>query len=321
MLCPHRAWRDVAPEDLPHVGEPQILAPCGRCADCHLVQAQTHPDLRIVHRFLSRFHPDARIRDLKASTISIEVVREFLIDALGHKPVRGQGKVFILRDAHLLRGGAENALLKNLEEPPDDTTIILLTHVPHQLRETTRSRCQPIEFAALPCEFVAAQILAGRPDLDAKQAEWYAAFSGGSIGRAVEAVEENLYAVHRELTPIWTTLASGRADIDVADLLHKAEALAEVYQRRDRELSDSEALRTAVRTVLSLGAAHFAEELRKSVHSRGEAFSVRLLCDVLDRFREADVHVNTNANVTLCLEALVFDVAALIGRMVPTRRN
>ena len=49
---------------------------------------------------------------------------------------------------------SQNALLKNLEEPPDGVIIILCTSSPEKLRETIRSRCWKVNFRPLPSQIV-----------------------------------------------------------------------------------------------------------------------------------------------------------------------
>ena len=53
----------------------------------------------------------------------------------------GRAKVYLLDEAHMLTPGAENALLKTLEEPPDHVVWVLATTEPHKVVETIRSRC------------------------------------------------------------------------------------------------------------------------------------------------------------------------------------
>ena len=61
-------------------------------------------------------------------------------------------QVIILDEAHMLSKNAFNSLLKTLEEPPKDTTFILLTTEPNKLIPTIKSRCQIYEFHDVPVE-------------------------------------------------------------------------------------------------------------------------------------------------------------------------
>ena len=64
----------------------------------------------------------------------------------------GRTKVYILDEVHMLSPGAENALLKTLEEPPDHVVFVLATTEPHKVVSTIRSRTQHFEFHLLPSQ-------------------------------------------------------------------------------------------------------------------------------------------------------------------------
>ncbi|MEM9157607.1 MAG: DNA polymerase III subunit gamma/tau [Verrucomicrobiota bacterium] len=88
-------------------------------------------------------HPDVfTLRPSKKSRIiSADDTRE-LIRNIQHSPQKGSRKVAIIFEVDRLNNSAANAFLKTLEEPPLNTTILLLTTRPHSLLATIRSRCQ-----------------------------------------------------------------------------------------------------------------------------------------------------------------------------------
>ncbi len=61
-------------------------------------------------------------------------------------PTNLKYKVYIIDEVHMLSGGAFNALLKTLEEPPEHVKFILATTEPQKLPATIISRCQRFEF-------------------------------------------------------------------------------------------------------------------------------------------------------------------------------
>jgi len=89
-----------------------------------------------------REHPDLFVLrpSHKARTIRIEDTRE-LIRKIQHSPHQGERKVAIVYEADRLNSSAANAFLKTLEEPPSNTTIILVSSRPYDLLETILSRC------------------------------------------------------------------------------------------------------------------------------------------------------------------------------------
>lgn len=109
--------------------------PCGTCEACLLLAAGTHPD------FLQIAPPEDKTQ------IVIDQIRE-LCRALGLKSHAGGYKVAILSPAEQMNTAAANSLLKTLEEPTDNTVLILITEQPARLPATIRSRCQQVRFPA-----------------------------------------------------------------------------------------------------------------------------------------------------------------------------
>lgn len=107
---------------------------CGKCADCALLAAGTHPDLVIVK-------PD---EDTKSQEIKVAAIRE-LIGTEALTSHRGRWKLVLLDPAHRMNTSAANALLKTLEEPASDTLICLVSERPNRLAATIRSRCQTLQ--------------------------------------------------------------------------------------------------------------------------------------------------------------------------------
>lgn len=70
----------------------------------------------------------------------VDAIRS-LLDKLRYKPLGGKGRVVILDECHQITSAGQNALLKDLEEPPKDTILILCTTDPQKLLNTIKSRC------------------------------------------------------------------------------------------------------------------------------------------------------------------------------------
>src|SRR5580765_5153037 len=88
---------------------------CDSCSSCHRIDAGTHPD--VIRIGLEE----------DASEIKIAQIRE-AIRMLEFRPLEGNSKVFIIDPANLLNASSANALLKGLEEPPDNSYFILITN-------------------------------------------------------------------------------------------------------------------------------------------------------------------------------------------------
>ena len=107
---------------------------CGVCKQCHLIQAGTHPDLRLLE-------PEA-----DATQIKIAQVRH-LIDWINQTAQFSGYKIAIIHPAQQMNVQSANALLKCIEEPAANTLVILITPRPASLLPTIRSRCQQYPFA------------------------------------------------------------------------------------------------------------------------------------------------------------------------------
>ena len=102
---------------------------CGTCRDCHLFASGNHPDL-----FSVQAEDNAR-------QIKVDQIRE-LIDFISLKSFAGGVKMAIIDPADIINTNAANTLLKTLEEPPENSLLLLISHRPSVLPVTLRSRCQ-----------------------------------------------------------------------------------------------------------------------------------------------------------------------------------
>ena len=181
---------------------------CGHCRECRSIEAGSHGDVHRVYKELARYHDDPSVRSRVLQELGIDVIRSFLIDPAGRAAMRGRGKVFIVRQADLMSVAAQNALLKTLEEPPRGVTIILLCERPEQMLPTTLSRCWVVHFNLLPREFVTQQLLAG--GIDAVEAEFWASFTGGSVGRSLLLAKMGIYELKKDVLAKIVSACSGK---------------------------------------------------------------------------------------------------------------
>ena len=173
----------------------QELAPCGRCTSCLQVASLTHPDLHIIEK-----PPDK-----SAIPLSLFVgddahrMREGLCHDIALKPFMGGRKVAIIDDADDLNEESANCLLKTLEEPPPQSVLILIGTSSDKQLPTIRSRCQTIRFQALRPELVAEILQSRGLAADGEQAQRLAEFSGGSLRRAQELADDDLWTFRQQL--------------------------------------------------------------------------------------------------------------------------
>lgn len=104
---------------------------CGHCHACDLSGSGNHGDLLWLA-------PEGKSRVIKID--SVRALVEFTNRTAGF----GLRKVAVLCPAENMNASAANALLKSLEEPSAETYLILVSHRPHGLPATVRSRCQMV---------------------------------------------------------------------------------------------------------------------------------------------------------------------------------
>ena len=105
----------------------------------------------------------------------------------------GKTKVYLLDEVHMLTPGAENALLKTLEEPPSHVIWVLATTEPGKVAETVRSRCQVFELRLLGDEAIAEHVRGVLDDagieIDEAAVEYAVSSAGGSLRDALSALD------------------------------------------------------------------------------------------------------------------------------------
>ena len=109
---------------------------CNHCQNCQEVANGNHPDVIEI---------DA------ASNNGVDQVRD-LIEKVRYAPIKGNYKVYIIDEVHMMTTGAFNALLKTIEEPPENVIFILCTTEPFKVIPTILSRCQRFDFSKLSYE-------------------------------------------------------------------------------------------------------------------------------------------------------------------------
>ena len=182
-----KEWRRYLAQALLCERVPAVeFAPCGKCACCTQVRANTHPDLLQVRR------PDDR------NELPIAVIQD-LVGQLSLCPSQGKSKVGIVDDADDLNEESANSFLKTLEEPPPRSVLILIaTSIDTQL-PTIQSRCQLVRFRELSPTTVASLLLELNVVSIQHEAESLARRSEGSIGRAIEMAQPASREIEKEL--------------------------------------------------------------------------------------------------------------------------
>ncbi|MET4808346.1 DNA polymerase III subunit delta' [Limibacillus sp. MBR-115] len=141
------------------------------------IAAESHGDLRVLER---KEDKKGRLR----SSIVVDDVRG-ATDFLHRTSGDGGWRIVIVDAAEDLNNQATNALLKALEEPSDQTLLILISHAPGRLLPTVHSRCCHLTLGQLSEGDLSALIARFIPEAAVDEAQALARLSGGSIGKAL----------------------------------------------------------------------------------------------------------------------------------------
>lgn len=180
---------------------------CGECADCARIEDGNHPDVRILGPLAGK------------KEISIRQIRE-LEKELNFRSFSGKKKIAIVDPATLMNLAAQNALLKTLEEPPQESLLILVAANGGALLLTLRSRCLRITFGPLARELISGFLISHK-GMDGETAECLAAMSLGSLGAVAGMDTQDLLERRREWVRLISSLHAGdyRAASDAAEIL------------------------------------------------------------------------------------------------------
>jgi DNA polymerase-3 subunit delta' len=147
---------------------------------------------------------DEKAKRLKAQ-ITVDEVRR-LKNFFALSSADGGRRVVIVDAADDMNVNAANAILKLLEEPPDRTTLLLVSHQPSRLLPTIRSRCRELRLAPLGPADMAQALAATKIDLEVSDPAALAALSGGSVGDAVRLMQQDGLELYTDIVKLMSTL-------------------------------------------------------------------------------------------------------------------
>ncbi len=217
---------------------------CGHCENCRALAAlEDLPALVEAARrergsanpedipLILRPHPCATVLVPDTDYIRVSQMRYAVREAYA-MPTGGRRNFFIFDQAERLRHDYADVLLKVLEEPPAQTTLILVTDAPFELRPTIRSRCVPLWFAPLRSEEITAYLAEHRPEAKKVDRELAAAAAAGSLGTALTLDVARYRELRGHALKVVRSALSHEAP---AQLLFEATAALAGKSRRDEE--------------------------------------------------------------------------------------
>ncbi len=210
---------------------------CGNCRNCARIAEAADLDTKLAEavaardelrdvdkketRILLQPHPDVLIvpPDPPQNLIKIGQVRQVTHNAYFRPPVEGRRSIFLFTTSAFMKEAA-NSLLKVLEEPPSNTTFLLLTENPNDMLPTIRSRAMLYRLGAVPAHTLEQLLQERRPELKASTRSLVARMAEGAVGSALGFDVEAYLASRNDAL---TVLRSALADPDFTTLFKSTE--------------------------------------------------------------------------------------------------
>ncbi len=178
--------------------QPGAQGACGTCTSCHAIEVRTHADLCVLLPETSMLalgwpldeKAQAEIDDKKrkpSREIRVEAMRD-AVEFVQRTSARGRGKAVLVYPAERMNHISANALLKTLEEPPDNLRFVLATGAAHLLLPTIRSRCMG-HAMAWPAPDAAQAWLAAQPGIAQADVAVLLAAAGGRPDEALRMAQ------------------------------------------------------------------------------------------------------------------------------------
>lgn len=203
--------RAEAKPEAPSARQAQLPDACGECLPCRKIARGVHPDVVAVaeERAMARAGTwEPRGGRTPSRDIVVDQIRDVVDRRLSLRRLEARRRFVILDPADAMNPQAQNALLKTLEEPPDDTTLVLVAAAADALLPTVRSRCLRVSFRPLPTALVEERLRAAGHAPEA--ARLAAHLSGGSLGKA-QALDDQALAERRQAVEQASALEAGDA--------------------------------------------------------------------------------------------------------------
>ena len=266
---------------------------CGKCESCKRAIGKNHPDIIMV-------------KHEKPNTISIDEIREQVVNDVDIKPYNSPHKIYIIPDAEIMTPQAQNALLKTIEEPPEYAVIMLLTSNIDGLLPTIRSRCVRLDLKVVDDGLVKKYLMEHLhiPDY---QAEIDASFAHGSIGKAKEAATSQEFA---DITQKALKILKYADSMEVYELTEAIKNLSSEKQNINDYL---DIFQFWFRDVLMFKATReidnlvFKQEINY-IREQASQRSYENLEKILEALDKTKVRLRANVNTELALELLFLTI-------------
>ncbi len=276
--------------------------PCDRCVSCKKIEAFVHPDVKYIY-------PTGA-----SLSITIDNIRE-LRTQISFKTYEGKKKVYVIVDAENMGIQAANCLLKTLEEPPENSVLILTSTDTHLLLQTIVSRCQVVPFNRIKLHKIES-FLAEHHEVDKSLAHFIANLSQGSLGEAIKLKDDaQIPLVKRKLVDMLGRLKNENALTLVEEFNEKVfdNDRIDVAEYRNKLRMSLDMLITCFRDIAILKQVGeqvplINLDIKEDIKQLGNKFSLSQIESFLNTVTDMKGYVGNNVSPQLILERLFLDI-------------
>lgn len=269
------------------------IEPCNQCISCRAFESGNHPDI-------------VYVQSTKKKSIGIDDIRDQIQKDIDIKPYQYAYKIYIINKANTLTVQAQNALLKTIEDPPNYAIIILLTDNANTFLPTILSRCillkmRPLTEVMIKDYFMTVHHI---PDY---QAQLYAAFGQGNLGRAIQLFSSPKFLEMRD------ALLQVIEKLEYADTIETMKLVGELEPYKDHIQEILDMLYIWFRDLLVIKKVEdtntiIQKDKVKSLLKHVNNLSYNRISQCLESIEKAKEQLQSNTNYQLTLEILLLNL-------------
>ena len=259
---------------------------CDACRNCKLIEEGLHSDVM--------YFPEK-----EGAVLTADVNK--LVEESFYKPIEGERKIFIISSAQTMNAQSQNKLLKTLEEPPKNVHIILGATSEHALLPTIKSRVRKLEISSFSKERLKKALESECEEVE--KLESAVNFSDGTVGSVLSLYnDEKLGETKDFVLDLIVNMSSSKEVLKYSTIFSEKKIEADMFLSvleltfRDLLLYYNESEKLVVnKKILVSGALEVG-------YNRGSTLYA------IEKIGEARVRLNFNANQTMLIEWLLFQI-------------
>jgi DNA polymerase-3 subunit delta' len=256
---------------------------CNECRSCKLIDSKNFTD--------AVFYPSGK-------KIVVSDVDD-LVEKSYYKPLESDKKVFILKDISTMTVQAQNKLLKTLEEPPENTYILMGTTTVYPVLSTILSRCKKLEIGGFSESDIVRELSGEYQDV--KALKRVAGLSGGKVGEVVKRMQNDDGKEAEDLA--CSVLLNLKSSSEVAN--YSAKITKDML--RDFVSSLARIIQLSISKSLYKKAV-IPENLTGVIEEISTKIDVGALIYISDKIRTAEKSLSFNGNVIAVVDGLLFGI-------------